>query len=74
MNQAHIVFLRYKLTTNAKSTDDLSIGFDRDRKRRPDELARNKNVTGKYQVRLMLNDIFDFDQLQKNVRMVWDRT
>ena len=31
IGHAHIVSLRYKLKTNADDTDDLSIGFDRDR-------------------------------------------
>ena len=31
---AHIVCLMYKLITSARITDDLSIGFDRDRGRR----------------------------------------
>ena len=31
INHAHIVSLRHKLKTNSKESDDLSIGFDRDR-------------------------------------------
>ena len=31
---AHIVCLMYKLITSARNTDDLSIGFDRDREKR----------------------------------------
>ena len=32
-NHAHIACLLYKLITSARNTDDLSIGFDRDRER-----------------------------------------
>ena len=32
-SHAHIVHLLYKLITSAKDTDDLPIGFDRDRRR-----------------------------------------
>ena len=38
----------YKLITSARNTDDLSIGFDRDRERRKRELTNNKNMKGKY--------------------------
>ena len=34
INQAHIVCLMYKFISSARETDDLSIGFDRDRRRR----------------------------------------
>ena len=42
INHAHIVCLLYKLITSARNTDDLSIGFDRDRGRRQRELTNNK--------------------------------
>ena len=42
---AHIVFPMYKLLTSAKDSDDLSIGFDRDRGRRRDELTQTKKNT-----------------------------
>ena len=44
VSHAHIVSLMYKLITTAKGCDDLSIGFDRDRTRRRNELTNNKNV------------------------------
>ena len=59
-NHAHIVCLMYKLITSAGNTDDLSIGFDRDRDRRKTELTNNKNIKGKDHVTIMLKDIFDF--------------
>ena len=34
ISNAHIVSLMYKLITSARGSDDLSIGFDRDRGRR----------------------------------------
>ena len=37
INHAHIVCLMYKLITSARNSDDLSIGFDRDRERRQRE-------------------------------------
>ena len=48
----------YKLLTSSRGTDDLSIGFDRSRDRRRDELTTNKNVTGKNHLRIELEDIF----------------
>ena len=60
VNHAHIVSLMYKLITTAKGCDDSSIGFDRDRTRRRNELTNNKNVKGKYHVRIFLKDVFGF--------------
>ena len=48
----------YKPPTNAKETDDLSIGFDQDRNRRQRELNTNKNIKGKRHVRNMLENVF----------------
>ena len=62
INHAHIVSLMYKLMTTAKDTNDLSIGFDRDRNRRQRELTNNKNIKGKYHVRIYLKDVFGFLQ------------
>ena len=42
INHSHIVSLMYKLITSSKNSDDLSIGFDRSRSRRKDELALKK--------------------------------
>ena len=60
INIAHIAGLMYKLITSSKDSDDLSIGFDRSRDRRKRELFNNKNIKGKYHVRIMLIDIFGF--------------
>ena len=65
INHAHIVCLMYKLITSARNTDDLSIGFDRDRDRRKRELTNNKIIKGKYHVTIMLKDIFGFAQHQE---------
>ena len=50
----------FKLITSSKNSDELSIGFDRSRNRRRDELAQNKNVRGKYHLRIMLKEVFRF--------------
>ena len=50
----------YKLITSAKHSNDLSIGFDRDRGRRRDELTRNKNIKGKQHLRILFMDMFNF--------------
>ena len=65
VSHAHIVSLMYKLITTAKGCDDLSIGFDRDRTRRRNELTNNKNIKGKYQVRIYLKDVFGFIEHQE---------
>ena len=42
IDHAHIVSLMYKLLKSSKGSDDLSIGFERDRNRRQRELTNNK--------------------------------
>ena len=60
VSHAHIVSLMYKLITTAKGCDDLSIGFERDRTRRRNKVTNNKNVLGKYHVRIYLKDVIGF--------------
>ena len=59
ISRSHIVSLIYKQVT-AKKSDDLSIGFDRSRDRRKQQLTNNRNVNGKFHVRIMLKDVFGF--------------
>ena len=47
VSHAHIVSLMYKLITTAIDMNDLSIGFDRDRIRRRNEVTNSKNIKGK---------------------------
>ena len=54
-----------KLLTSSKGSDDLSIGFDRDRTRRRNELTKIKNIKGKYHVRIYLKDIFGYTEYQQ---------
>ena len=65
IDHAHIVSLMYKLLTSSKGSDDLSIGFDGDRTRRRNELTNNKNIKGKYHVRIYLKDVFSFAEYQE---------
>ena len=65
ISHAHIVSLMYKLITSSKDSDDLSMGFDRSRNRRRDELALNKNIKGKYHLKILLKDVFGFAEHQQ---------
>ena len=65
VSHAHIVSLMYKLLTSSKDSDDLSIGFDRSRDRRQRELTNNKNIKGKFHVRIYLKHIFGFVECQE---------
>ena len=65
ISHAHIVSLMYKLLTSSKDGDDLSIGFDRNRGRRKNELTINKNIKSKYHIRIYLKDIFGFAEHQE---------
>ena len=64
IDHAHIVSLMYKLLTSSRGSDDLSIGFDRDRNRRQRELTNNKTQKGKFHVRIYLKDVFGFAENQ----------
>ena len=65
ISHAHIVCLMYKLIPSAIDTDDLSIGFDRDRNRRRTELTINKNIKEINHIRNMLKDVFGFAENQE---------
>ena len=65
ISHCHIVSLLYKLITSSKDSDDLSIGFDRNRNKRRDVLAQNKNLKNEYHVRSMLKDVFGFAECQE---------
>ena len=65
IDHAHIVSLMYKLLSSSKGSDDLSIGFDRDRNRRQRALTNNKTQKGKYHVRIYLKDVFGFAEYQE---------
>ena len=64
IDHAHIVSLMYKLLTSSRGSDDLSIGFDRDRNRRQRELTINKTQKGKYHIRIYLKYVFVFAEYQ----------
>ena len=57
---AHLVSLVFNLITSAKDSDDLSIGFDRNRGGKHRELTDNKHVFGNHHLRFMLKDVFAF--------------
>ena len=65
IDHAHIVSLMYKLLSSSKGSDDLSIGFDRDRGRRQRALTNNKTQKGKFHVRFYLKDVFGFAEYQE---------
>ena len=56
----HIASLMCKLITSARNTDDLPVGFDRDRRRGQRELTSNRKTKGKCHVTIKLKDIFGF--------------
>ena len=64
-SHAHLVSLMYKLLTSSKNSDDLSIGFDRSSARRRVEITNDKNVNGKFHLRIMLKDVFGFAKHQE---------
>ena len=65
IDHAHILSLMYKLLSSSKGSDDLSIGFDRDRGIRLRELTNNKTQKGKFRVRIYLKVVFGFAEYQE---------
>ena len=65
ISHAHIFSLLYKLLTSSKDSDDLAIGFDRNRGRRKSELFNNKSIKGKYHITIYLNDTFGYAEYQE---------
>ena len=65
IDHAHIVSLMYKLLTSSRGSDDLSIGFDRDRNKRQRDLSNIKTQKGKNHVRIYLKDVFGFAEYQE---------
>ena len=65
IDHAHTVSLIYKLITSSRGSDDLSIGFDRDRTRRRNELTNNKNIKGKYHDRIYLKNVIGYAEYQE---------
>ena len=65
ISHTHLVSLMYKLITSNKGSDDLSIGFNRSSARRREEITTNKNVNGKFHLRIMLKDVFGFAEGQE---------
>ena len=55
----------YKLLPSSRGGDDLSIGFDRDRKRRQRETTKNIDPKRRYHVGNLLRDIFGFIEHQE---------
>ena len=65
IDHAHIVSILYKLLTSSRGSDDLSIGFERDRNRRQREFTKNKTQKGKYHIRVHLKDVLRFAEYQE---------
>ena len=70
ISHAHIVSLMCKLLSSAKDSDDLSIGSDRNRRSKRNELNNNKNLTGRYHVRILLKGFFLVFQLVKKKPLI----
>ena len=65
INHTHILSLMYKLLISSKDSDDSSIAFDRNRRRRKNELSKIKNIQGKFHIRIYLKDMFGFAEHQE---------
>ena len=62
----------YKLIYRARGSHDSSYGFDRDRGRRQREVTNNKNIKGKYPLRVLLREVLGFAEHQEKTADVLD--
>ena len=69
IDHAHVVSLMYKHLPSSRGSDDLSIGFDRDRNRRQLELTNNETQKGKYHVRIYLKMFLALLNIKMKVHM-----
>ena len=60
IEHGHIACLIYKLLTAARGCDDLSLGFDLSHDKGKRELTNDKNIEGKFHVRITLKKFFGF--------------
>ena len=65
ISHAHNVSLMYKLIRSSKGSDGLTFGFDRSSQTRRDDMTNNKNVKGKFHLRIMLKEVFSFAEHQE---------
>ena len=65
IDHAHIVSLVYTLLSSSRDSDDLSIGFDRNRDKRKRELLNNKTQKGKFCLKIYLKDVFSCAEYQE---------
>ena len=65
IHHAHLVSLIYKLLTSSRGSDDLFIGFDRDRNRGQRVLTNNKTQKGNFHVRIYLKAVFGFAEYEE---------
>ena len=65
IDHAHIISLLYKLLSSSRDSDDSSIGFNRSRDKRKQELLDNKTQKGKFHLRIYLKDVFGFAEYQE---------
>ena len=69
VSQSNIISLMYKLITSAKDSDDLSIGFDRNRDRRKQELTKNKVSEVNFMLELCSKMSLDLQNTKKKILM-----
>ena len=65
-----MISLVYKVITSNRASDDISTGFIHDRNMRRDELTGNKNIKGKFHVRITLKDVFGFAEHHEKATFV----
>ena len=62
----------YKLITSSKGSVDLSVGFDRSCARRREKITNNKNLKGKFHLRIMLRDVLVLLNIKRNLLTALD--
>ena len=60
IDNAHDSYLMQKLLSSSRDSDDLSIGFHRNKEVREREMTNKKSTKGNYYVKIYLKQVFGF--------------
>ena len=66
-SHAQLVSLMFELTCSSRGSVGLSTDFDRDRRRRQQELTNIKEIKGEFHVKIMLKDVFGLPNIKKKL-------
>ena len=71
IDSTQIICSMYKLISSSRDGDNFSIGVHRSTEARERELSKNETTKGSYHVRIILKEVFGFQNIKKMLHMDW---